>query len=66
MKYFYRVWRAIKRFFVVIWNILSLFFGVPYEEQSKKIKLDENDADMRGSKNIKTNKKVYRANKVSK
>ena len=56
----------IKKFFIGIWNFLSLFFGFPYEEQAKKLDWDEKDAAFRGPENPKTKKTHYRANKVSK
>lgn len=62
MYYFNILWQGIKRFFVMIWDGFFFFFGMPYEEQAKKLK----DYDARGEKNPKTNKISYRANKVSK
>jgi hypothetical protein len=38
-----------------------MFFGVPYEEQAKKL----GEWDIRGADNMKTNRVAYRANKVS-
>jgi hypothetical protein len=62
MKYVDITWQAIKRFFIMIWNFLSLFFGFPYEQQAKKLK----DYDARGEDNPKRKYTAYRANKVSK
>jgi len=42
------------------------FFGMPYEEQAKKLNWDEKDAAFRGPHNPKSKKTYYRANKVSK
>lgn len=61
MKYLYMIWYAIKRFFVVSWNFLSLFFGCPYEEQAKKL----GEWDIRGEDNPQTDRVAYRANKVA-
>jgi len=54
--------KYIGKFFRVIWNVFSVFFGFPYEQQAKKMK----DYDGRGKDNPKGNNTVYRANKVSK
>jgi len=62
MKYWNLFWKPIKRFFVVLWNFLSMFFGVPYEQQAKKL----GDWDARGEDNPETDRVAYRANKVSK
>ena len=62
MKYLTMLWQTIKRFFIGVWNVLSLFFGFPYEEQAKKLK----DYDARGEDNPKRKYTAYRANKVSK
>ena len=51
---------------VFIWDFIFFFFGMPYEEQASKLKLDELDPLIRGRENGKTTYKVYRANKVSK
>jgi hypothetical protein len=51
---------------VFIWDFIFFFFGMPYEEQASKLKLDELDPFIRGHENEKTTYKVYRANKVSK
>ena len=62
MKYWNLFWKPIKRFFVVLWNFLSMFFGVPYEQQAKKL----GEWDIRGEDNPKTDRVARRANKVSK
>jgi len=51
---------------VFIWDFVFFFFGMPYEKQASKLKLDELDPILRGRKNEKTTHKIYRANKVSK
>ena len=51
---------------VFIWDFIFFFFGMPYEEQASKLKLDKLDPTIRGSDNEKTTHKVYRANKVGK
>lgn len=56
----------IKKFFIKIWDFIFFFFGMPYEEQAKKLNWDEKDATFRGPANPKTKKTYYRANKVSK
>lgn len=62
MQYFTMVLQVIKRSFIRIWNVLSLFFGFPYEEQAKRL----GDWDGRGDDNPKREYTAYRANKVSK
>ena len=62
MQYFNMFWQGVKKFFVIIWNLLSLFFGFPYEKQAKKL----GDYDARGEDNPKIDRVAYRANKVSK
>ena len=62
MKYIHKLFGIIRKVFVLIWNVLSIFFGFTYEEQAKKMK----DYDMRGKDNPKRNHTSYRANKVSK
>lgn len=57
---------SIKKFFIAIWDFIFFFFGMPYEEQAKKLDWDEHDAAFRGPDNPKTKKTHYRANKVSK
>jgi hypothetical protein len=56
----------IKKFFIKIWDFIFFFFGMPYEEQAKKLNWDEKDAAFRGPENPKTKKTYYRPNKVSK
>jgi len=62
MKYLDKIFSMTSKLFILIWNVLSLFFGVPYEAQAKKMK----DYDARGKNNPKRENTVYRANKVSK
>jgi len=62
MKYIHKMFAIIRKVFRLIWNVFSIFFGFPYEEQAKKMK----DYDMRGKDNPKRKDTVYRANKVSK
>lgn len=56
----------IKHFFIKIWDFAFYILGAPYEQQAKKLDWDAKDAAFRGPKNPKSNKKHYRANKVSK
>ncbi|MCL4431765.1 MAG: hypothetical protein M1300_05540 [Epsilonproteobacteria bacterium] len=51
---------------VFIWDFIFFFFGMPYEKQASKLKLDKLDPTLRGRENEKTTHKVYRAKKVSK
>lgn len=51
---------------VFIWDFIFFFFGMPYEKQASKLKLDELDPLIRGRENPKTTHPIYRANKVSK
>ncbi|HEX5710069.1 MAG TPA: hypothetical protein VFX68_01890 [Sulfuricurvum sp.] len=51
---------------VWIWHFVFFFFGMTYEKQASKLKLDELDNAMRGHENIKTTHQIFRANKVSK
>lgn len=51
---------------VFIWDFVFFFFGMPYEKQASKLKLDELDSTLRGHENEKTTHQVYRANKVNK
>lgn len=64
MKYIMMIWNLIRVIAIGIWDFIFFFFGMPYEEQSKKLKLDEYDKDIRGPANPKTKKTFYRANKV--
>ena len=56
----------IKKLLIGIWDFFFFFFGMPYEEQAKKLDWDAKDATFRGPQNPKTKKTHYRANKVSK
>lgn len=51
---------------VFSWDFIFFFFGMPYEKQASKLKLDELDPRLRGCENEKTTHKIYRANKVTK
>jgi hypothetical protein len=51
---------------IFIWDFIFFFFGMPYEKQASKLKLDELDDIFRGGENKQTTHKVYRPNKVSK
>jgi hypothetical protein len=62
MQYLNIFLEAIKKFSVLTWNFISMFFGFPYEEQAKKL----GDWDIRGADNMKTDRVAYRANKVYK
>ena len=61
-----KVWGAIKRFFIKVWDISFYVLGAPYEQQAKKLDWDEKDEAFRGPQNPKSKKTHYRANKVSK
>ena len=50
---------------VGIWDFVFFFFGMPYEQQASKLKLDDYDDIIRGPVNEQTSHKSYRANKVS-
>ena len=50
---------------IFIWDFVFFFFGMPYEEQASKLKLDKLDHIFRGSENKQPIHKIYRANKVS-
>lgn len=58
MKYIFKL-------LVGIWDFIFFFFGITYEKQASKLKLDELDNRLRGPENEKTTHKIYRANKVS-
>ncbi len=47
------------------WNVFSSLVGSPYEQQARNLDLDKVDPLLRGPENPTTNRKVYRANKVS-
>ncbi len=51
---------------VFIWDFIFFFFGMPYEKQASKLKLNELDPVIRGRENEKATHQIYRANKVSK
>ena len=66
MKYFFKaVLKYIVKFFVGIWDFIFFFFGMPYEEQACKLKLDEYEDIIGGPENEQTEHQFYRANKVS-
>jgi hypothetical protein len=58
--------KYIIKIIVFIWDFVFFFFGMPYEKQASKLKLDELDPILRGRENEKTTHIIYRANKVSK
>ena len=62
MQYIDNICKGMKGFVIGVWNVLSLFFGFPYEEQAKRL----GDWDIRGDDNPKREYTAYRANKVSK
>lgn len=64
MKYIMIIWNLIRSIAIGIWDFIFFFFGMPYEEQAKKLNLDEHDKALRGPKNPKIKTIVYRANKV--
>jgi hypothetical protein len=67
MKYLFEIiFKFTIKIIVFIWDFIFFFFGIPYEDQASKLKLDELDPFIRGHENEKTTYKVYRANKVSK
>ena len=47
-----------------IWNVFSSLVGAPYEQQAKNLDLDKVDPMLRGSQNPKSDRKVYKPNKV--
>jgi hypothetical protein len=51
---------------IFIWDFIFFFFGMPYEKQASKLKLDKLDPIFRGGENKQTTHKVYKPNKVSK
>lgn len=51
---------------IFMWDFIFFFFGMPYEKQASKLKLDELDHIFRGGENKQPPHKIYRANKVSK
>ncbi|MFA6189316.1 MAG: hypothetical protein WC680_08560 [Sulfuricurvum sp.] len=67
MKYIFKtIFKYIIKIIVWIWDFIFFFFGMPYEKQASKLKLDKLDPMIRGHENEKTTHQVYRANKVSK
>ena len=62
MKIIMAFWSLIRRFFIAVWDFIFFFFGMPYEEQAKKL----GDYDARGEDNPKRKYTAYRANKVAK
>ena len=60
-----KILNMIKKFFIFIWDFIFIFFGMPYEQQAKKLTFDEDDKAIRGPENPKTKTTIYRANKVS-
>jgi len=62
IKYIVDFFDLIRKFFIFIWDFIFFFFGMPYEEQAKKL----GDCDARGEDNPKRTHTAYRANKVSK
>lgn len=67
MKYFFKtVLKYTKKTGIWIWDFVFFFFGMPYEEQASKLKLDKLDPTLRGRENEKTTHTIYRANKVGK
>ena len=64
--FFGTIIKYIKKFFIGIWDFVFFFFGMPYEEQAKKLKLDEYEPIIGGPENEKTGHQYYRANKVTK
>lgn len=66
MKSFFGVIRkSIVVVFVGIWDFIFFFFGMPYEEQASKLKLDKMDHLISGPENEKTTHQFFRANKVT-
>jgi len=59
------IFRVIRRFILGVWDFCFLFLGVPYEEQAKRLRLDDIEPLMSGPDNEKTTHQFYRANKVS-
>lgn len=62
MQFIDNIYKGMKGFVIGVWNVLSLFFGCPYEAQAKKL----GDWDIGGENNPKRKYTAYRANKVSK
>ncbi len=67
MQYFFGIiFKYTSKIVIWIWDFVFFFFGMPYEEQASKLKLDKLDPTLRGRENEKTTHKIYRANKVGK
>lgn len=64
MRYIMIIWNFVCRIAIGIWDFIFFFFGMPYEEQAKKLNLDKHDKTIRGPDNPKRERTVYRANKV--
>ena len=62
IKIIIKCWNFLCKLFIFIWDFVFFFFGMPYEEQAKKL----GDCDARGEDNPKRKYTAYRANKVSK
>lgn len=66
MKYgFGVIYKFFQRVVLGVWDFFFLFLGVPYEEQAKRLKLDDLEPTFWGPENEKTTHQFYRANKVS-
>ncbi len=65
MNYIFGIFKFIRRVVIGIWDFFFLFLGVPYEEQAKRMNLDEMEPTLWGPENEKTTHQFYRANKVS-
>lgn len=61
---FFGIINLVKKIIIGIWDFFFFFFGMPYEEQASKLKLDEFDELITGPKNEKRNHQIFRANKV--
>ncbi|QSZ42967.1 hypothetical protein GJV85_12900 [Sulfurimonas aquatica] len=59
------IWKIFVKIVKGIWDVLSYFFGFPYEAQANKIDSEKIDPLFRGPENEKSDQKIYRANKVS-
>jgi len=66
MQYLFKlVFKYTKKLIVGIWDFVFFFFGMPYEEQASKLKLDAYEEIIGGPRNEETGHQFYRANKVS-
>ena len=59
------IWNYFVKIIVSVWGPLSYIFGFPYEKQARKLDSEKIDPLFRGPENDKSNRTVYRANKVS-